>query len=173
LFIPLTEGCFEVGGEGEPFLFTGVNAIPAILPVSNDGKMGRIQVIDMKNQSLSWTHRQQTPLISSLLATRGGLVFSGDLEPSIKAFDEATGKVLWKQSLDDTPSAGLVSYGVGNTQFIAVVVGQSNNHVRDWTGSSKYYAEANGWEVNSRPEGKGASIVVFALGDRGISVAAP
>ena len=163
LFIPLTEGCYEAGTKGGPMLMTGVNVIPAILPASKDGMMGRLQVIDMKNQTLSWRHRQPTPLVSSLLVTGGGLVFSGDLDPSIKAFDEATGEVLWRQSLDDTPSAGLVSYGVGSKQFIVVVVGQSNNHVRDWTGISKYYAQANGWDVKTRPEGKGASIVVFAL----------
>jgi alcohol dehydrogenase (cytochrome c) len=163
LFIPLTEGCFQAGTEGGPFLMTGVNIIPAIFPASKDGKLGRLQAIDLKNQTLSWTYRQQTPLVSSLLATGGGLVFSGDLEPSIKAFDEDTGKVLWHQSLDDTPSAGLVSYGVGPTQYIVVVVGQSNNHVRDWTGVSDYYAKANEWDVEPRPAGKGASIVVFAL----------
>ena len=38
----------------------------------------------------------RAPLSTSLLATAGGVVFSGDLDPALKAFDDATGKLLWQ-----------------------------------------------------------------------------
>jgi len=163
LFVSLTEGCWIAGGEGYPLLGTGVNIVSTIHPNSKDGKMGLIQVVDMKNRKLSWKHRQQTPIVSSLLATGGGLVFSGDIVPSLKAFDEATGEILWQQVLDDTPSTGIVSYAVAGIQYLAVVVGQENNHVRDWKGLMQYYAKTEGWKLAPRPLGKGAAIWVFAL----------
>lgn len=165
LFVPLVEGCFKAGSEGNPLLLTEIPVQIQAHPASSDGNMGRIQVIDLETRQLAWRHRQQTPIISSLLATGGDLVFSGDLEPSLKAFDEATGEILWQTTLSDAPSAGIVTYAVDGRQYLAVVVGQSNNHVRDWSGIAQGYAAMEGWDVAAPPEGNGAAIVVFALAD--------
>ncbi|MEH6558248.1 MAG: PQQ-binding-like beta-propeller repeat protein [Oceanicoccus sp.] len=163
LFVPLTEGCFEANQKGGPLLFTGINILPKSHPDSNDGKMGRLQAIDLDSKKLAWTHRQQTPLVSSLLATGGGLVFSGDMDPSLKVFDEANGKLLWQTQLSDNPSTGIVTYAVNGIQYIALVVGQTNNHVRDWSNMSKAYAAKEGWEAPPSPKDQGAAIVVFSL----------
>ena len=148
--------------EGFKLLSSGVALSFTAHPLSADGKMGRLQVVDMEKQVQAWRHRQATPLISSLLVTGGGLVFSGDLDPSLKAFDEATGKLLWQQSLDDVPSSNLISYGVNGKQYIAVVQGFSNNHVRDLTGLYRDTAAKNGRTLPRVPSG-GSAIRVFAL----------
>jgi len=46
-----------------------------------------------------------------------------------------------------------------------VVVGQTNNHVRDWASMSKAYAAIEGWETLPPSEKKGPAIVVFALAE--------
>jgi len=163
LYVPLVEGCFKAGSEGNELLLTGIPVQLQAHPASDDGNMGRLQVIDLESRQLAWRHRQQTPIISSVLATAGGLVFTGDLDPSLKAFDEATGDILWQSPLSDAPSAGIVTFAVEGRQYIAVVVGQSNNHVRDWSGMSQAYAAIEGWDVETPPPGQGAAIVVFAL----------
>ena len=58
--------------------------------------MGRVQAFDLANQKLAWTSHQVTPPSTGLLATAGGLLFSGDIDPSIKALDDATGELLWQ-----------------------------------------------------------------------------
>jgi alcohol dehydrogenase (cytochrome c) len=162
LFLPLTEGCMTTAKEGFKLLSSGVALNLTTHPDSSDGKMGRLQAVDLQPQSLAWQYRQEMPLISSLLVTGGGLVFSGDLAPSLKAFDETTGKLLWQQALDDNPSSNLISYGVKGKQYVAVVLGFSNNHVRDLTSVYRNAAAENGFDLPPVPSG-GSAIVVFAL----------
>jgi alcohol dehydrogenase (cytochrome c) len=162
LYVPLTEGCMSGSAEGFKLLSSGVALTFTAHPLSADGKMGRLQVVDLEKQALGWRHRQATPLISSLLVTAGGLVFSGDLDPSLKAFDEASGKLLWQQELDDVPSSNLISYGVGGKQYVALVQGYSNNHVRDLNGLYRDTAAKNGRTLPPTPNG-GSAVVVFTL----------
>ena len=89
-------------------------------------------------------------------------MFSGDLDPALKAFDDTTGKLLWQAKLDDLPSSSLVTYSIGTTQYVAVVVGLRNNHVSDL--SRRYIAfRKNRGETNIDPPTGGAAIWVFAL----------
>jgi alcohol dehydrogenase (cytochrome c) len=162
LYLPLTEGCMTTAKEGFKLLSSGVAISLGAHPESSDGNMGRLQVVDLQRQSLGWRHRQPAPLISSLLVTGGGLVFSGDLDPSLKAFNEATGNLLWQHPLDDNPSSNLISYGVNGKQYVAVVLGFSNNHVRDLNGVYRTTAAKNGITLPPVASG-GSAILVFSL----------
>ena len=62
---------------------------------SNDGNFGRVEAIDLKTRQVVWSERQRAPIASSLLASAGGLVFSGARDRHFRAYDAATGKVLW------------------------------------------------------------------------------
>jgi len=121
--------------------------------------MGRLQAIDVKGKKLAWVHRQPSPISTSLLATAGGVVFSGDLDPALKAFDDTTGKVLWQAKLDDLPSGSIVTYSIGRTQYVAVVVGLRNNHVGDLSRTYNAFRKRRGTEVET-PNG-GAALWVF------------
>jgi hypothetical protein len=87
------------------------------------------------------------------------LVFVGDIEPSLKAFHDKSGELLWEVALDDAPSSSIITYQVGATQYLAIVVGMTNNHVRDIT---RYYRQWSGTEGAPGDSG-GASVWVFAL----------
>ena len=165
LYLPLTEGCMTGGPEGFKGLLTsGVGLSMRPHPVSSDGNMGRLQAVDLANRQLAWSYRQPTPLVSATLATAGGLVFFGDLDPSLKAFDQTSGKLLWQVALSDLPGSGLVTYRVEGKQYLAVVVGQPNNVARDWSRMYRDFALGRGIEVEDPPKG-GAAILVFALDD--------
>ncbi len=110
-------------------LSTGVGISMVPRPDSTDGMIGRLQAIDVANQRLAWTVNQIYPITSGLLATAGGLVFSGDLEPSLKAFDDGNGELLWEAALDDAPNTSIMAYSVDDRQFVAMVVGMRNFHV--------------------------------------------
>jgi|TARA_B100000315_G_scaffold259318_2_gene314887 alcohol dehydrogenase (cytochrome c) len=161
VYVPITESCFGMTetGKGGRLLTTGVGFTGAPQPALDDGMMGRLQAIDVANHRLAWNTDQVTPPSTGILSTAGGLVFSGDIDPSLKAFDDATGKLLWQAPLDDAPTSSLISYKVADRQYVAVVVGMTNNFIRDIT---RHYRQ---W---SKTEGKpgdrgGASIWVFAL----------
>ena len=163
LYLPLSEGCMTFGPEGFKGLFTsGIGLSMAPHPVSSDGNMGRLQAVNLATRQLAWSYREPTPLVSSTLATGGGLVFVGDLEPSLKAFDGKSGDLLWRGAIDDTPGSSLVTYAAGGRQYVAVVVGQTNNVVRDWSRTYRAFAEGRGVKLTEPPKG-GAAIWAFAL----------
>ncbi len=165
LYLPLTEGCMAGGPDGSKGLLTsGVGLTMRPHPDSSDGNMGRLQAVNLARRQLAWSHRQPTPLVSATLATGGGVVFFGDLDPSLKAFDDTTGELLWQAELDDIPGSNLITYRVNGRQYVAVVVGQPNNVARDWSAIYRRFAELKGLSIEDSPGG-GAAIWVFALDD--------
>jgi alcohol dehydrogenase (cytochrome c) len=128
-YLPLTESCMRLGPQGFRLLTSGVGISGATHPATADGKNGRLQAIDLANRKLGWTTDLVNAPTTGLLATAGGVVFVGDLDPSLKAVDDTTGELLWSTKLDNAPSSGLVTYRVKDKQYLAVVVGMHNFHV--------------------------------------------
>ena len=161
LYIPLNEACIIASTEGYQVVTSGVNFTAALFPDSN-GRMGRIQAIDLGDQEFAWRHRQPSPVISSILATAGGLVFAGDLNRNFKALDEETGDVLWEITLDDVPSSTIITYSVNGKQYLALGAGQTGYHVNDWNRIYERFADEERMPRNVSPKG-GAAIWVFSL----------
>lgn len=162
VYVPITESCMVLGKEGMRLLTSGVGITSIEHPDSKDGMLGRLQAIDVANQKLAWTHHQVAPITTGVLTTGGGLVFSGDLSPSLNAFDDKTGELLWQAQLDGRPTSALTTYSVGGTQYIAVTVGMNNLHVDGLNGAFMAFAAKNGIAVNKPPKG-GPALWVFAL----------
>lgn len=162
LYAPLTEWCMTLGKEGARLLTSGVGISGAAHPDTKDGMLGRLQAYDVANQKLAWHHDLKTPLSTAALATAGGVVFCGDLTPSLKAFDDRTGDLLWEAGLDDLPTSNLITYSVDDKQYIAVVVGFTNFHIRTLTDAyNEFLADAD--EPMHNPPKAGAAIWVFSL----------
>ncbi|MGH7071709.1 MAG: PQQ-binding-like beta-propeller repeat protein, partial [Acetobacteraceae bacterium] len=70
-----------------------------------------------------WTMRQRAAIASSMLASAGGVVFSGSHDREFHAYDAATGKLLWQAGLNSAPSSSPVTYSAGGVQYVAVVAG--------------------------------------------------
>ena len=58
-----------------------------------------------------------------MLTTAGGLVFAGSRDRRFRAFDAATGKILWQSTLNASLSSTPVTYSIGGEQYVAVVAG--------------------------------------------------
>jgi alcohol dehydrogenase (cytochrome c) len=165
LYLPLTKWCNRFGPADptrRPLLTSGVGISSEEHWDSQDGTMGRLQAIDVGRRKLAWTRNQSAPLSTSLLATAGGVVFAGDLDPSIKAFDDTTGKLLWQTPLDDLPSSSIVTYSSGRTQYVAVIAGLRNNHVSDLSRTYNNFRKRRGQTDIEAPKG-GAALWVFGL----------
>jgi alcohol dehydrogenase (cytochrome c) len=89
----------------------------------NDGNFGRIEAIDLKTKRVVWSTHQRAPDASSLLATAGGLLFSGARDRQFRAYDAASGAVLWQVGLNASPSSSPATYSVDCVQYLAVVAG--------------------------------------------------
>ncbi|MGH9739508.1 MAG: PQQ-binding-like beta-propeller repeat protein [Candidatus Acidiferrales bacterium] len=127
LYVPLAEVCMD---------YTWVPGTPAQTAAGgldirfklrtrpdSDGKMGRLDAVNLETKKIVWMIRQRAPIASAMLATAGGLVFSGAQNREFVARNAATGKVLWQAGLNATPSSYPISYAVGGKQYIAVVSG--------------------------------------------------
>ena len=160
VYAPLTEWCMNLGPEGFQLLTSGVGITGAAHPDTGDGMLGRLQAYDLETRELAWTRHQVTPPTTGILATAGGVVFSGDLDPSLKAFDDESGALLWQAPLDDNPSSSLITYRVNDAQYVAVVVGLTNNHVRDTSRAMRTFRASQELPEASTPKG-GAAVWVF------------
>ncbi len=164
LYLPLTEWCAAMGKEGSPLLSApGAKISDADHPDAvADGKMGRLQAMDVSGGKLAWRHDLEAPISTSALSTAGGLVFIGDLDPALKAFDDRDGKLLWSAPLDANPSSFVITYSVAQTQYVAVVTGMSNFHIGAMAPRYQKFRAAHGLAPIVQPIGA-PSIQVFAL----------
>jgi alcohol dehydrogenase (cytochrome c) len=166
LYLPVTQWCLTFGpptGPGFTLLSSGVGLSPADHPdAAASGKMGRLQAMDLRGRKLGWRQDLVAPISTSVLATAGGVLFAGDLDPALTAFDDRDGKVLWRAPLDNYPSSSVVTYSVGQTQYLAVVVGMRNYHIGDLLRRYQAFRRARGATLDA-PKGEPA-VVVFSLG---------
>jgi hypothetical protein len=54
------------------------------------------------------------------------LVFTGNLEGNLLAFDGATGKLVFKDKAGGPIGGGVVAYSLGGQEYIAVAAGMQN-----------------------------------------------
>ena len=63
------------------------------------------------------------PLFAGILATKGGVVFTGDQRGRLLAFDARTGKELWKFQTGSGINASPITYELDGKQYVAVLSG--------------------------------------------------
>ncbi len=125
LYVPMIESCMDLipappGERGN--LTSGVNWSIRARPGS-DGKFGRVEALNLATKQVVWIDRQRAPQTTCVLATAGGVVFSGSLDRTLKAYDAGTGETLWQIRLNDVPNSCPITYSVNGKQYVAVVVG--------------------------------------------------
>ncbi len=157
LYVPITETCSDytyAPGSAAQTAKGGVDMrYTAHLPPGSDGKFGRLAALDLQKRQVLWTHRQRMPLAGSTLATAGGVLFSGDLDRYFSAYDQASGKILWRTRLGAAPEATPITYSVDGRQYVAVVAGSS----------SVLGAAGRGLVPELAPPVAGVTLVVFEL----------
>jgi len=144
----------EKGGRGS--LSTGVRWSLRPRP-NSDGKYGRIQAINLETHQSIWIERQRAPQTTGTLATAGGVVFAGALDRVFAAYDDTTGKELWRARLGDVPSNAPISYLANGKQYVAMVVGNG--------GAQAITFPPLVPEIRNPPD-RGAGVWVFELPSR-------
>lgn len=126
VFVNARDVCTDlVPAEGKGILTTGINMDYAPPPGST-GLYGMVQALDLVSGKPRWTVKQRAPYSMGVLATAGGVLFTGSVDRMVTAHDQATGKVLWKQQMPGMPNASAISYEVGGKQYIAMITGYGN-----------------------------------------------
>jgi PQQ-dependent dehydrogenase (methanol/ethanol family) len=85
---------------------------------------GTLTAVDLAaGGRLRWQARTGEPLIGGVLATAGGVVFSGVGKGVFAAFAAGSGRRLWSYQCDAGVNAPPITYAVAGRQHVAVAVG--------------------------------------------------
>ena len=121
-----------VAGIHAPYIYTehetaAKNGTPAIHYVSSElsdePRWGLLSSIDLSNGKIRWQHKTEQPLIGGILATAGGLIFTGEGNGSFDAYDSMSGKLLWQAKADAGVNAPPITYEIDGVQYVAVAAG--------------------------------------------------
>jgi PQQ-dependent dehydrogenase (methanol/ethanol family) len=89
-----------------------------------DERWGTLTALDLAGEGqVRWQVRTDEPLVGGVLATAGGLVFSGAGRGVFAAFGSGSGRRLWAWQCEAGVNAPPVTYRAGGHQVIAVAVG--------------------------------------------------
>jgi len=122
-YVPYIEGCDTyfsappVYIEGKPFWGSVFRA------QESERASGRLKALDPLTGEAKWTFPMYHQTWSGTLATSGGLVFAGDEDGYLMAFDAKTGKILWKLNTGNRLVTGPITYMVNGRQYIAMPSG--------------------------------------------------
>lgn len=124
-------------------------SLPPNRPVSS------LQAWDPVQQRQVWEVALATAWNPGTLTTGGDLVFQGTADGDFVAYHAATGEVLWRQHMGLGISAPPITYGIGDRQYIALLVGWGSSPATSG-GLDNYQL---GWAYRAHPR----RLVVFSL----------
>src|SRR5690606_17753193 len=101
----------------------GIDGIEASI-VEGADHIGELQAWDMNTGEQVWSHEFELANWGPVLATAGGLVFSGGTaDRYFRAFDAETGELLWQHRTNSGITGVPTSFEVDGVQYIAVQSG--------------------------------------------------
>jgi len=103
--------------EGKLWLGGAFKVIPS------EEQWGNVTAVDYDTGKIRWKVKTPQPMIGGVLATAGGLVFTGEGNGQFKAYDSASGSVLWSFQAGAGVNAPPSSYTVDGKQYIVVAAG--------------------------------------------------
>ena len=124
-YFPTTDGCqiyyktTQGYIEGQWYQASTVAGVPA------EPNSGAVVAVDPVTGETRWRYKMVSTPSGGLLATAGGLVFSGDAEGYFTALDARSGKVLWKFQTGGRISAPPITYSFRGRQYVAIAARDS------------------------------------------------
>ena len=103
--------------EGKLWLGGSFDVIP------EEEQWGNVTAVDYDTGEIRWKVRTAQPMIGGILATAGGLVFTGEGNGLFKAYDSSNGSELWRFQAGAGVNAPPSSYTVDGKQYIVVGAG--------------------------------------------------
>jgi alcohol dehydrogenase (cytochrome c) len=158
-YVPTLHSCMTI--KGVPVSYkAGLPYLGASFKVMHDpdnkDHWGSVQAIDLATGRQVWSFKSELPWNSGMLATAGGLVFSGSADGYLHAFDAKTGKVLWKSPQASSGFLGVPStWRVGGKQYVGIWAG--------WGGASPIWGGEMAEDPKVRSIPLGGHLYVFSL----------
>src|SRR6202158_635889 len=91
--------------------------------IPGEGQAGNITAVDYNTGKLKWHGQTPEAMIGGILATAGGLVFTGEGNGKFAAYNSSDGKELWNFRAGAGVNAPPSTYMVGGKQYVVVGAG--------------------------------------------------
>jgi alcohol dehydrogenase (cytochrome c) len=130
LFIPSTEGCDSIiNAEQKSFVDQGGTVKPRERFAGGNTKngpvrrYGSLKAVDPATGETKASVKMTYPNYGGVLATAGDLVFIGQLDGTLYAYDARTLQEVWTFNTGTGINAPPITYSVNGKQYIAILVG--------------------------------------------------
>ena len=123
-YVPSNEWEMDIWNEptaykkGAAYLGAGFTIKPV-----NEEYIGVLRAIDPKSGKEVWRYKNNAPLWGGVLATAGGLVFTGNPEGYLMAFDAKSGEMKYRFNTGSGIVGSPITWEQDGEQYIAVVSG--------------------------------------------------
>jgi alcohol dehydrogenase (cytochrome c) len=91
--------------------------------IQTEASFGNVTAVDYNTGKIKWQVKTPLPMMGGALTTAGGLMFTGEGDGWFRAYDAASGKVLWSFFAGAGVNAPPASYAVDGKQYIVVGAG--------------------------------------------------
>src|ERR1700754_4606169 len=95
----------------------------AFTAIPSEAQSGNITAVNYNTGKIKWQVKTPEPMIGGILATAGGLVFTGDGNGKFAAYNSSNGKELWSFRAGAGVNAPPSTYMLGGKQYIVVGAG--------------------------------------------------
>ena len=151
-YVPVINNCAKFT-SGKAFFIKGQPYWGSSLTLIDGEASGALKAINAASGKIEWEVKTRSPMVAGVLATAGGLVFTGDAEGFLTAYDAQSGDDLWTFQCGSGHHASPITYTLDGKQYIAVCAG--------WGGWTAGFAGAGApWLRDGR---RGNTLFVFAL----------
>lgn len=122
-YVTAREVCSTYFGWEQEFVPGQVYFAGAQQRGTNARGYGAMRAIDPATGAVKWEYKYFSPSMAGTLSTASGLVFGGDMDGNVMAFEAATGKHLWHFQTGSPIYAAPVTYMLDGRQYVVLAAG--------------------------------------------------
>jgi len=115
-----TDGCHTYYKTTQDYIEGQWFQLSTVDNVKNSPATGAVVALDPATGNTKWRFEMLNAPSAGMLATAGGLVFTGDSQGYLIALDARSGKALWRFQTGGSVAAPPISYTIDGKQYIAV-----------------------------------------------------
>ncbi len=123
-YVPSNEWGMDIWNEpvsykkGAAYLGSGFTIRPIF-----DDHIGSLKAVDPKTGEVKWEYKNTAPLWGGVLATAGNLVFTGNPEGYLMAFDAKSGEIVYRFQTGSGIVSSPITWEQGGEQYLTIVSG--------------------------------------------------